>query len=597
MVLSAGHSSPTLSSQEPFSIFSEPQEVSTLTSRGIMKPVVQLRPSDGTSVSGLVNITVNVWNSAGKNQLTPIITIDGVRVASAFSFLWDTNEWSEGAHNIVARVNQTSMLRPTSWHYLGLLGFSYAPATNQSHLYKPLVVEASSTVVVDNLPGPTGYDIYQGTVNGSTPDLWFSFDAKEGGDVRAVLSYMNSRADLDLYLYSPSDYDNYVARAFTMQNPEVLTHSIDESGLWLLKVSLYSTSMPPSQFTLTVAYLPNDPDLTPPTAAIITPSNSSVVGGVTFVRVSASDDRGIHSVRLFVNNSLAATDLTAPYYFDWDTTLMTETNFTLHVRVTDLYGNSANSSLVQVSVNQTSGSTFEGQRYAIIVGVSDYKKINDLSYCDEDVTDWFNYLTTSLGYNPNNIWVLGDSHPANYPKYDDLATEANLKTFFSNLVDLVGPNDQVLFLSSGHGSGDFSGASLLNLWDSGAGEDGEDGDLWDFELAELLEPLLASNIFVFLDHCLSGGFGPDLMSLGNEDMVYLVTTCGEAGSGWDDSSSRNGLWTYWFLERTLIETFGSNPSTTMEEAFAWASAHYPYQPPSTDAPQEYDGDPTTDVTI
>ncbi|MBN1329937.1 MAG: hypothetical protein JXA54_10735, partial [Candidatus Heimdallarchaeota archaeon] len=31
-------------------------------------------------------------------------------------------------------------------------------------------------------------------------------------------------------------------------------------------------------------------------------------------------------------------------------------------------------------------------RYAVIVGISDYKAISDLSYCDEDANDWFNQL-------------------------------------------------------------------------------------------------------------------------------------------------------------------------------------------------------------
>ena len=36
-------------------------------------------------------------------------------------------------------------------------------------------------------------------------------------------------------------------------------------------------------------------------------------------------------------------------------------------------------------------------KYAIISGISDYKNISDLSYCDEDATDWYNYLKR-LGY-------------------------------------------------------------------------------------------------------------------------------------------------------------------------------------------------------
>jgi hypothetical protein len=39
-----------------------------------------------------------------------------------------------------------------------------------------------------------------------------------------------------------------------------------------------------------------------------------------------------------------------------------------------------------------SGSWGTGGKYAIIVGISDYASISDLSYCDEDATDWYNFL-------------------------------------------------------------------------------------------------------------------------------------------------------------------------------------------------------------
>jgi hypothetical protein len=70
------------------------------------------------------------------------------------------------------------------------------------------------------------------------------------------------------------------------------------------------------------------------------------------------------------------------------------------------------------------GSWGNGGAYAIIVGISDYASINDLSYCDEDATDWYNFLA-GQGY---ECHVYGDGHTSNYPRHDGTATESNVRS-------------------------------------------------------------------------------------------------------------------------------------------------------------------------
>ena len=117
-------------------------------------------------------------------------------------------------------------------------------------------------------------------------------------------------------------------------------------------------------------------------------------------------------------------------------------------------------------------------KYALIIGVSDYKVISDLSFCDEDATDWYNYLSP-LGY---QITLLGDSHPENYPKYDGVASEYNVKNAWATIIAQADENDVVAFISSGHGSQVNIGArrrrdriyvQVLCMWDTSGGEDGE----------------------------------------------------------------------------------------------------------------------------
>ncbi len=225
------------------------------------------------------------------------------------------------------------------------------------------------------------------------------------------------------------------------------------------------------------------------------------------------------------------------------------------------------------------------RKWAVIVGISDYKAISDLSYCDEDATDWYNYLNNVMDY--DYIRVLGDGHTSNYPTYYALATEANVKASLNWMVSGADEDDQIAFITSGHGSGNGAGSSYLCMWDCGSGESGEDGDFYDTELAPIIGSSDASDIFIFIDHCYSGGLIPEIAALGNSVKVYMTTTCTDDGYGYDDPSHLNGAWTYYFLEYGLVNHYGSNPNTLMEDCFDYALNTYPHG--GGDTPQEYDG--------
>ncbi|MHA1366972.1 MAG: Ig-like domain-containing protein [Candidatus Heimdallarchaeota archaeon] len=98
---------------------------------------------------------------------------------------------------------------------------------------------------------------------------------------------------------------------------------------------------------------------------------------------------------------------------------------TVNVRAWDNAGNDATDS----TTFTVDTSIVVGTKYAVLAGISNYKAISDLSYCDEDVNDWYNYLVT-IGYESNNIIVLGD-HTSSYEKYDGTATESNIKYYIN----------------------------------------------------------------------------------------------------------------------------------------------------------------------
>jgi hypothetical protein len=234
-----------------------------------------------------------------------------------------------------------------------------------------------------------------------------------------------------------------------------------------------------------------------------------------------------------------------------------------------------------------------GDKFAVIVGISNYKSINDLSYCDEDATDWFNYLVNSCGYAAANIRILGDGGTY-YPQTPyGKATEANYKACLIWLFAHSGA--EVSFITSGHGSGDGSGESYICAWDCSSGESGEDGNFYDHELATLVGAATASKIFIFVDHCYSGGLGPELMALSNKAAIFCSTTCTANGYGYDEASCSNGAWTNQFVHVTLQSHFGSVATTTMEAAQAYAASGYSHT--GGDAPMMFDGNTGSTFTI
>ncbi len=230
---------------------------------------------------------------------------------------------------------------------------------------------------------------------------------------------------------------------------------------------------------------------------------------------------------------------------------------------------------------------------ALIVGISDYKSedVDDLDYCDEDATDWYNFLN-SKGY---DCKILGDGNTANYPRHDDIASEANYTQYLNDLISDAFSGDSIIFTTAGHGGGDGQGSSYLCAWDSGDPEsEEEDGNVTDTELNAIFDNLRDGvKVFVFIEHCYSGGFGPDLMNSDNGDQIFCTTACMDNGTSFGLEYYENGLWTQYFLNISWIQEYGGNPGYSLETIFNYAHENYPDEFPvifPDDEPQEFDGD-------
>jgi chitodextrinase len=86
-------------------------------------------------------------------------------------------------------------------------------------------------------------------------------------------------------------------------------------------------------------------DTTPPSVALTAPAEGSTVSGnAVKATATASDNVGVTKVEFYVNSTLKATGVTAPYTFTWDTTSLQNGQQLIMAKAYDAAGNSSTSS-------------------------------------------------------------------------------------------------------------------------------------------------------------------------------------------------------------------------------------------------------------
>lgn len=189
-------------------------------------------------------------------------------------------------------------------------------------------------------------------------------------------------------------------------------------------------------------------------------------------------------------------------------------------------------------------------KWAVIIGISDYRgRANDLQYCDDDAQDMYNYLIAK-GYPEGNIKLLLDG-----------AAKANkIIAAIDWLNSWEGPNSEVVFFYSGHGS-TYVG------YDDGDPESIDEGivsaDLYlilDGQLKQKFSTFESQKISFTFDSCFSGGMN-DLAGSGR----VVVAACDETEYSYDGTSDQqNGVFTYYYMQEL-------NDINTVEGAFLHAA--------------------------
>ncbi|KKQ72227.1 MAG: fibronectin type III domain-containing protein [Candidatus Peregrinibacteria bacterium GW2011_GWC2_39_14] len=96
-------------------------------------------------------------------------------------------------------------------------------------------------------------------------------------------------------------------------------------------------------------------DITLPIASITSPVDGAMVSGTTLpVNATATDNVGVTKVELYIDGVLDLTDTSSPYAFTLNTTSLTDGAHNLQAKAYDAANNVGNSSVVNLTVNNTS---------------------------------------------------------------------------------------------------------------------------------------------------------------------------------------------------------------------------------------------------
>jgi hypothetical protein len=101
-------------------------------------------------------------------------------------------------------------------------------------------------------------------------------------------------------------------------------------------------------------------DTTAPTVSITAPLNGATVVGTVSINATASDNVGVTKVEFYVDGALKSTDTTSPYSYSWDSTSVANGSHALTAKAYDAALNVGTSTVVNVTVNNPTGTDISG---------------------------------------------------------------------------------------------------------------------------------------------------------------------------------------------------------------------------------------------
>jgi hypothetical protein len=296
---------------------------------------------------------------------------------------------------------------------------------------------------------------------------------------------------------------------------------------------------------------------TPPVVTITNPADGGTVSGTVTITVTAVDaEDGDLIPDIYIDDVFIATANS----YDWDTTLESDGTHTIYAEATDSGGLTGSDSIT-VTVDNDGGGYGEVKKYALVIGIADYRGIvNDLQYCDDDAIEWKNFLENN-GYTVKTLI--------------DRAAKANkIEAEINNLLALEDGNDHVVLTYSGHGAKYSTYGSCIISHDLYYMAHG-----WfesKFNSAD------SPHIYFTFDACEIGDFSGLITS----NRVGAFASNNELS--WETSEFENGVFTYYQMDGwNTYDNFEQDGTYAVGKMEDWASDHGYTVDPFVD--DNYDG--------
>ena len=225
------------------------------------------------------------------------------------------------------------------------------------------------------------------------------------------------------------------------------------------------------------------------------------------------------------------------------------------------------------------GSSCSGERYAIVIGISDYPGYsNDLEYADDDASSVRDALVNVYGFDSGDVFLRTDLD----------ATATAIFSAIDTVRGLANDGDEVVFFFSGQGAkGRASDGDKEKMDEAIVAHNGSElVFIWDGLLKEWFSDFATSRIIFAFDTCLSGGM-TDLSATGR--VINMAAT--EKGYSYEGDAWGHGEFTYYFIVEGVSGgeadvhdhdddgSLGESADVVVEEAFDYAKANCRYGRP------------------
>lgn len=194
-----------------------------------------------------------------------------------------------------------------------------------------------------------------------------------------------------------------------------------------------------------------------------------------------------------------------------------------------------------------SASFFAPNRWAVVIGASDYTELGRLSFAASDAEAFASALIENYDFEPEKVKVLTDERESAEEKPTVARIHAVLDEVLSDR--RVSQGDLLVFYFSGHGIG-ADGSDLLMPTDATKAEAKTQG----LPVKSVIERIAKSgirNVLFVADACRTGNenpFGTELVSLGREANIAVVLGCAPGGVSYELPQKGMGAMTSAFID-------------------------------------------------